>query len=193
MKFSSGILSESRFGKNLLNGLLNLPAQKQLPDSSEVVPIFFVADAAFPLKQNIMRPYPGKNLTEAKSIFNYRLSRARRTIENSFGILVARWRILRNTINAIPENAEKIVLACIVLHNFIMLNDKNKNYCPQHFTDWEDEEHVVHNGPWRNNVQPLPSTNSFRSNNSQKSAIQIRNTLTEYFMNEGAVPFQWNK
>lgn len=66
-----------------------------------------------------MKPYKGVNLTVAQSIFNFRLSRARRVIENAFGILVARWRIFTRTISATPDTVDNIILkllfVCIIL------------------------------------------------------------------------------
>ena len=42
----------------------------------------------------LMKPYPGKFLSEEKKIFNYRLSRARQLIKNAFAIAAAGWRVL---------------------------------------------------------------------------------------------------
>ena len=63
-------------------------------------------------------------MEEAKFVFNYRLSRARRVIENTFGILVARWRIFRGFIRASPKNVERYVLAGLCLHNYLRQTDK---------------------------------------------------------------------
>lgn len=141
-----------------------------------------------------MRPYPGINLDGQKSTFNYRLSRARRVIENSFGILAARWRILLTTLECSPSNCEVVVLACIALHNFIMLNDNKRWYCPRNFIDREGADGSVHEGDWRTEIgsnggRPLRSmTTSIRR--STENAMQLRNRLAEYFCNEGALPNQ---
>ncbi|KAJ8408794.1 hypothetical protein AAFF_G00246120 [Aldrovandia affinis] len=52
-------------------------------------------------------------------VFNYRLSRARMIVENTFGILSAQWRMYRRVIGTSPGNVEKCVKATCVLHNFI--------------------------------------------------------------------------
>ena len=74
----------------------------------------YLGDEIFPLKPWLLKPYPGVNLSEEPLVYNYRLSRCRRIIENTFGILVARWRILSTSISSAEvKNIENYVLACI--------------------------------------------------------------------------------
>ncbi|XP_054089182.1 uncharacterized protein LOC128922502 [Zeugodacus cucurbitae] len=189
-----GVFQQSKFGKALLENKLPLPPRAPLwNESSTDFPHFFVADAAFPLKENLMRPYPGAQLPRNKAIFNYRLSRARRVIENSFGILTARWRVLRKVIDFSPKNCETIVLTCLVLHNFVMLNDHDRWYCPDTFVDTDTADHGILEGEWREDLESvggaLHSISSTRRNASC-IAFRVRDFLAEYFINQGAVSFQ---
>lgn len=87
------------------------------------MPFIFVGDEAFGLAEHIMRPYIGRNPSRRKRIFNYRLSRARRFVECSFGILVNKWRIFHGPLNVKREFAIAITKACCVLHNFVREED----------------------------------------------------------------------
>ena len=64
-----GVLSNSLFGRALENGSLRLPDNRSLPGRvpCSSLPYVFVGDEAFPLKQNVMRPYPGRNLPQAQA------------------------------------------------------------------------------------------------------------------------------
>ncbi|KAH9360487.1 hypothetical protein HPB48_009650 [Haemaphysalis longicornis] len=85
-----------------------------------------------------------------KGIFNYRLSRPRRIIENTFGIMVQRWRILRRPFKAKKENITQIVGACIILHNFLMSEPTafRTVYCQPGLADYEDWQERLAEGSW---------------------------------------------
>ena len=116
----SSVLNNSEMGKAFEDGSMSLPQPEHLPGCGlPQLPFYLVGDKIFALKPWLLQPYPGKNIKEEESIFNYRLSRARRVIENCFGILVARWRIFCRAIQAKVETVQAIVQAAICLHNYL--------------------------------------------------------------------------
>jgi hypothetical protein len=62
--------------------------------------------------------YPGNLMwnDESKNIYNYRLSRACRVVENAFGILTQKFRIFYGRIQLSPENTDKVIMAACALH-----------------------------------------------------------------------------
>ncbi|XP_046395776.1 putative nuclease HARBI1 [Ischnura elegans] len=114
-----GVFRESTLCKAIACNTLNFPPNRRLPHGQAEVPYVFVADEAFPLTPRILKPYPSRDLDEEKRNFNYRLSRARRVVEYSFGILSNRFRVFLTTINLSPEKVESVVLAAVGLHNFL--------------------------------------------------------------------------
>ena len=88
----------------------------------------------------MMKPYPNQNLPIDHRIFNYRLSRARRVIEITFGIATSRFRVFRRPIIAKTEKVKSITKAVVALHNYLMKRriqnyENNYNYCPTSYAD----------------------------------------------------------
>ncbi|XP_031327719.1 protein ANTAGONIST OF LIKE HETEROCHROMATIN PROTEIN 1-like isoform X2 [Photinus pyralis] len=98
-----GVYKNSSLAAAIETNKLNFPEERPLPAGTKPVPYVIVADAAFPLSRHILKPFPFRNMTWQQRIFNYRLSRARRVVENAFGILTNRFRVLLNIISLDPS------------------------------------------------------------------------------------------
>lgn len=173
-----GIFSSSSLGKKLYDNKLNFPPDKTLPNTNTVLPYVIVADAAFPLKDNIMRPYSAQVITddEPKKVYNYRQSRARRVVENAFGLLTKKFKWYSTKYNMLPKNVDKIILATVVLHNF--LRDDKCSWQPSELLETEEEFCLLHDLPRIGGRTPF-------------SAERIRESFTEYFVSpNGSVPWQ---
>uniref|UniRef100_UPI0037E704E4 zona pellucida sperm-binding protein 3-like n=1 Tax=Semicossyphus pulcher TaxID=241346 RepID=UPI0037E704E4 len=66
-----GTLSSSAFGQALRHDALDVPSDAPLPGAGVATPFVFVGDEGFPLRRNMMRPFPGHNLPPEQRIFNY--------------------------------------------------------------------------------------------------------------------------
>ena len=185
------IFNNSDIGRAFLNNKMHIPPAESI--HGHLLPHVIIADEIFALKPWLMKPFPGKGLTETQAVFNYRLSRARRTIENAFGILSARWRIFLKPIKAKPTLVDNIVKACLCLHNYLRLTD-NAQYVPTGFVDSEDSSGKIIGGDWRSVVNEgalLPTATGRAFNRSSADAKQTRDLFEKYFNSqEGSLSWQ---
>ena len=101
-----------------------------IPFGVTKIPYLFVAGDAFALKPNVMEPYPQQSLIEDKRIYIYRHSRARRISDNLFVIIANRWRVIRGIILLPPETIESVIMAILLLHNYLRKSISSKaSYC----------------------------------------------------------------
>ena len=190
-----GVFSNSKMGNAFIKGKLGVPEQEVLHGTNTRMPYVLVGDEAFPLRENLMKPYPKEILGIKERIYNYRLSRARRTIENAFGIAASRFRIFRRPINARVHVVVNITKAVIALHNYLMAGKKfhtdNSRYCPSGYTDTDTRL-----GDWRDHISDtdaLQPLNRAGSNNYSRDAKQIRERYRDYFASSaGQIDWQWD-
>lgn len=170
-----GIFKRSAMGKKFEKKSMNVPDSDIL--GNEFLPYVLVADEAFEMNDFTMRPYSRITLNNERRIFNYRLSRARRVIESTFGIMVSTWRILKKSIEHDPVNVIHMVKSIVCLHNWLQIfkdNSTTKDYeCIHSFTD-----------------ECTDKTN--KSNHSTRYARAVRDKFCKYFNNESSVMWQNN-
>ncbi|GBN09194.1 hypothetical protein AVEN_184279-1 [Araneus ventricosus] len=171
-----GAIKNTIFYEKLVSGGLNIPPPETVGGSMFELPYVFVGDEAFSLRPDFMKPYAQKLLNTEKRIFNYRLSRARRIVENAFGILANRFRIFHTSINIALPKIEIVVLTCCVLHNYLRKNSSG----------YVTEEEM--NEPNYETTLTAPSPDDHR--NARNSAKLAPENFSDYFNGEGEVYWQ---
>jgi hypothetical protein len=134
------IFNSCVFKTAMEEGTLGIPPPDTLPGDDKPVPYFLIGDDAFTLRTWMMKPFSLRNLTDQQRIFNYRLSRARRIIENAFGILANHFGCLLTRMRQEQNTVTGIVLACCCLHNLMRIRYPAAQNA---LLDVEDEDHNV--------------------------------------------------
>ena len=118
----AGVFNNCSLSNALERDELNLQNSAAIPGSNLVVPYMILTDDAFPLK-TYHKSYSRRGIVLEERIFNYRLSRARRVVENAFGILLCKFQMFRSPIALKTSYVHiiPVVLAAICLHNFLRL------------------------------------------------------------------------
>lgn len=174
------------FGKSSLNQLIiqkeYFPADTRLPNSEIILPFVHVGDEAFRLETHMMRPYPrGEARNDSKKmIFNYRLSRARRTTEKSFGLLSQVFRVFYTPISLKTETTDQLILSACCLHN--LLRDRYLENVPDYYYNYDPNE-----------PQPLKNMMSLAKSGGYANfeGFLVRYEFTNFFNSEqGAVSWQ---
>ena len=164
--------------------------------NGENAPFVFLDHEPFALKRYTMKSFPQQGLNEERRIYNYRHSRARRISENLFGILANRWRIFFTVIKLEPEYVENIILTALTLHNMLIKSSNSANVCrPPTLADNLLEDGEIGEGEWRFSERPTETFYSLEvprtGHNASLDAKSVRNKFMEYFVNDGAVDWQW--
>ena len=138
-----GMLANSEFGQVIENQSLHIPRRRPLSGTSgSVLPFVFIGNEAFPLKENKLWPYPGRNLDESLSIFNYHLIQAKIALEF--------WQL--NGESFVSQLLPTQTMLCCIpkqqLYFTTFFKQQCSIYCPVGFIDAEDDTGNVINGTW---------------------------------------------
>uniref|UniRef100_A0A8C1LIX0 DDE Tnp4 domain-containing protein n=1 Tax=Cyprinus carpio TaxID=7962 RepID=A0A8C1LIX0_CYPCA len=120
------------------------------------IPVLIVADSAYSLTSNIMKPFPEGTVRGPRAAYNASLSHARIQVEHTFGHLKGRWRCIMKRNDCQTQNVKYVVSACVVLHNF----------CEMHKVAYQEPQEDVldqpETGPEQHDVPALSPAERIR-------------------------------
>ena len=167
---------------------LDIPEPAPIVEGERNIPYFIIGDDAFALRTFLMKPHSKRIFTKKERIFNYRICRARRIVENAFGILANRFGCLLTTMRQTPYTVTSIVIACCCLHNLMRKDNQNPTAVS---VDDEDAHHNVIPGSWRADARLIDGERDNARNTGTKQGKEVRDYLTQYYSSPaGSVDWQ---
>ncbi|GAA0185319.1 hypothetical protein LIER_32607 [Lithospermum erythrorhizon] len=144
---------------------------------------YYLLDGGYTNCEGFLAPFRGQRYhlndwragyqpNTSEEFFNMKHSSARNVIERCFGILKARWGILRSTMNYPITMQSRIIMACCLLHNFIRYEMKDD---PMENEQTEDDDNLVEGNEDQEVITTIGTSNEwtqFRAN----MAIDMFNT-----------------
>jgi len=144
---------------------------RNIPGTSISMPLYFVGDKAFPLKPNLMRPFPRREFNFVKTMFNGKLSSTRRTIECTFGLLTKKFGIFQKAFETNVEVTECIIKSACVVYNYIRKTQT---------TEIKQREEEILEQEQQNVTASVEHAACFWCPSTE--ALQVREKLKDYFV-----------
>lgn len=148
------------------------------PDQTRTInghnlPLVIVGDPAYPLLPWVMKPFPEyAGMPQKQRNFNFRLSKARITVEHAFGRLKGRWRCLLKRMDYHLDDVPHVIAACVVLHNICeTLGDR----CQDDWVVQEESNSAVNERESGNNDQERTATGT-----GTPTSQSIRDAFADY-------------
>lgn len=148
----------------LFSRLINSMPRRDLEVDGGVIPLHLIGDPAYPLANNLMKPFTGRNLTPSQESFNTYHSSARMVVENAFGRLKARWRMVSRKVDVDVSVMPHLITTACCMHN---LCESYKTAVPFNTNNAES------------NVS-FPQPHTYHINNAEATANSIRTLITNY-------------
>lgn len=159
------VFANSQLNKDLMTGTVP-PVKKQVVDEEEAIPVYLVADPAYPLLPYVMKEYSNGGSTPQEQYFDTCLCKAHAVIECAFGRLKARYGALKRPMDINLKDLPHVIVACFVLHNFCEYSKESL-----------DDHLVVETMQCERNCQP--PTHSLKDWNEGEGK-RVRRVLTKY-------------
>lgn len=162
------VLSNSKLYDRGCKGHLFDPNIKETVLGVDIAPLI-LGDPAYPLLDWLMKGYPeNQNTPSWQRHFNYRLSRARMTAEDTFGRWKGRFQRVLKRVDMSVESTCYVVAASCILHNICELRKD------AFLEEWlEDIQNAVE--------QPEDIPLGIHERQTERDAANIRDALALYF------------
>jgi hypothetical protein len=144
---------------------LNDAPDSELPSTVLKVPFALLWEEGYPPLPHLKRPCSARNF-DKRRVFNYQLSRVRRTVGCAFGMMCTKWRILLKCMETVEHNATSTV-KLYVLYIIFFWNVRDLT-----------------------EITLSSETEQIRSRGQEHRFSAVRETFLNYCNSAGCVPLQ---